>query len=218
MDPSSTAEATTVQSPTRANNNRRAAISQQIWLVRHGETEWSLSGRHTGTTDLPLTPRGELQAREVGSFLASRTFATVITSPLRRAMDTCRRAGFGDVAQTETNLLEWDYGDYEGRTTAEIQSRRPSWSLWKDGVPGGESLLQVAARAQAAIDRALQSPGDVLLFAHGHILRVLCCCWLGLAPEMARLFAIDTAAVTTLGYEHSERVLTRLNGRAELPG
>jgi broad specificity phosphatase PhoE len=190
---------------------RHTAIKERLWLVRHGDTEWSLSGRHTGRTDLPLTPDGERHAAEASKLLASRRFSLVLTSPLRRAMDTCRLAGFEDVAQIDANLLEWDYGEYEGRTSAQIQADRPGWSLWRDGFPGGESLAQVAARAQAVIDRVLNTPGDALLFAHGHILRVLISSWLGLPPDAARLFALGTAAVTTLGYEHTQTALVRFN-------
>ena len=187
----------------------------QLGLVRHGETAWSASGRHTGSTDLPLTPRGEQGAKDIGRFLMARPFALVLTSPLGRARETCRLAGYGDKASVETNLREWDYGEYEGHSTPEIQSQRPGWSLWSDGVPGGESVGQVAARAQAVINRALASSGgDALLFAHGHILRVLSCCWLGLPPEAGRLFALGTPSVCTLGYERETRVITRWNGTA----
>ena len=199
-------------------NGRHTAISERLWLVRHGDTEWSLSGRHTGRTDLALTEEGQREAIAIGRTLAHRRFSTVLTSPLRRATETCRLAGFGEVAQVDANLLEWNYGDYEGRTTSEIQAERPDWSLWRDGVPGGETPAELAARAQAVMDRALCSPGNVLLFAHGHILRVLVCCWLGLPPEAGRLFALGTAAATTLGYEHQERVLIRLNGGVPIAG
>jgi broad specificity phosphatase PhoE len=183
----------------------------QLWLVRHGETEWSASGKHTGSTDLPLTPVGEQRARAIGRFLMGRHFALVLTSPLARARETCRLSGYGESASVESNLREWDYGEYEGRTTSEIRSERPGWSLWRDGVPAGESIRQVAVRAQAVIDRALASPGDALLFAHGHILRVLSSCWLGLPPEEGRLFSLGTASVCTLGYERETRVITRWN-------
>jgi probable phosphoglycerate mutase len=179
--------------------------------VRHGETEWSLSGQHTGRTDLPLTHNGEQNAIKIGRFLKGRSFAVVLTSPLRRARETCRLAGFGDTAKEDPNLQEWDYGQYEGRTTNEIRKVRPDWSIWTDGVPGGETVEQVAARAQTVIDNVVASPGDVLLFAHGHLLRILCCCWLGLPPDDGRLFALATGAVTTLGYERETRVITRLN-------
>ena len=187
----------------------------QLWLVRHGETEWSISGQHTGRTNLPLTHKGEQNALEIGRYLKGRSFAVVLTSPLLRARETCRLAGFGEKAEADSNLQEWDYGDYEGRTTDEIRKVRPGWSLWKDGVPGGESLEVVAARAQAVIDDVAGSAGDVLLFAHGHILRVLSCCWLGLPPEDGRLFALATGTVSMLGYEHEMRVLTRLNAGVE---
>jgi probable phosphoglycerate mutase len=187
----------------------------QLWLVRHGETQWSLSGQHTGRTDIPLTEKGEHQAIQIGRYLKGRNFAVVLTSPLLRARETCRLAGFGEKAKVDLNLREWDYGDYEGRTTQEIRKVRPGWSLWKDGVPGGESIEQVAARAQAVIDDVAGSPGHLLLFAHGHILRVLLCCWLGLPPEDGRLFALVTGTVSMLGYEHEVRVITRLNAGVE---
>jgi len=183
----------------------------QLWLARHGETEWSASGQHTGRTDLPLTAEGEQRAREIGTFLSGKSFALVLTSPMQRARATCQLAGYGDGAEAETNLREWDYGEYEGRTTPEIRSERPDWSLWNDGVPGGETIAQVAARAQAVIDRAVASSGDVLLFAHGHILRILSSCWLGLPPEAGRLFALSTASISTLGYERENRVIARWN-------
>jgi broad specificity phosphatase PhoE len=184
----------------------------QLWLIRHGETEWSRSGQHTGKTDLPLTAAGEAQARDIGKLLRGRSFALVLTSPLQRARETCRLAGYGQIAAVDSNLQEWDYGEYEGRTTAAIRNERPGWSLWSDGVPGGETIAQVAARAQAVIDRVLASSGDALLFAHGHILRILTCCWLGLPPQDGRLFALATASVTALGYEHETHVITRLTG------
>jgi len=188
----------------------------QLWLVRHGETEWSISGQHTGRTNLPLTHKGEQNALEIGRYLKGRSFAVVLTSPLLRARETCRLAGFGEKAEADSNLQEWDYGDYEGRTTDEIRKVRPGWSLWNDGVPGGESIEQVAARAQAVIDNVVASPGDVLLFAHGHILRVLSCCWLGLPPEDGRLFVLATGTVSTLGYEREMRVINRLNAGENL--
>jgi probable phosphoglycerate mutase len=182
-----------------------------LWLIRHGETEWSLSGAHTGRTDIPLTAAGEAKARAVREKLGGRPFALVLTSPLQRARRTCEIAGYGEAAQIEPNLLEWDYGAYEGRTTADIRKERPDWSLFRDGVPGGETIDQVAARARAVIDRALQSVGDVALFAHGHILRILAARWIGLAPEGAGLLQLDTASVSTLGYERENRVITRWN-------
>ena len=185
----------------------------EIWLVRHGETEWSLSGAHTGRTDLPLTPEGRRRALELGRVLAGRRFVMVLSSPMARALDTCRLAGFGDAVEIDPNLCEWDYGAYEGRTTPEILQERPGWSLWRDGVPGGETIDQVAARAEAVLARAGRAGGDVALFAHGHILRVLTSCWLGLEPAAARLFALGTASVSTLGFERDTRVITRWNQR-----
>ena len=183
----------------------------ELWLIRHGETEWSLSGQHTGRTDIPLTPRGREQAAALGRRLAGRTFAMVRSSPLQRALETCRLAGLGRAVQTDSGLREWDYGDYEGRTTAEIHRARPDWSLWSDGVPGGETIDQVAARADAAIARVAQADGDAALFAHGHLLRILTARWLGLPPADARLFALGTASICTLGYERQTRVITRWN-------
>jgi broad specificity phosphatase PhoE len=191
----------------------RPLTSGQLWVVRHGETEWSRSGQHTGRTDLPLTQTGEEQARDLGKLLKGKTFRVVLTSPLLRARETCRLAGYGDSAVVDSNLREWNYGDYEGRTTGEIQKQRPGWSLWKDGVPGGECIENVAARARAVIDRVTDGTGDALIFAHGHILRILTCCWLGLPPQDGRLFALGTATLTTLGYEHGTRVITRLGFR-----
>jgi broad specificity phosphatase PhoE len=187
----------------------------QFWLVRHGETEWSASGQHTGRTDLPLTIEGKLHARQIAVFLGSRVFALVLTSPLQRARETCQLAGYGDTAIIDANLREWDYGEYEGRTTPQIQVERPGWSLWRDGVIGGENLKQLAVRAQMVIERVFSSSGDVLVFAHGHILRVLAACWLGLPPEAGRLFALGTASVSILGYEHCTRVITQWNGGAK---
>lgn len=185
---------------------------RELWLVRHGETEWSLSGAHTGRTDIPLTAAGRERAAAVGRYLAGRKFAGVLVSPLGRARETCRLAGYEN-AQIDPGLSEWDYGDYEGRTTAQIQAKRPGWSLWSDGVPNGETAAQVAARADGVIAHALAvaGEGDVALFAHGHILRVLAARWLGLPPEDGRLFALGTAAVSTLGYERETRVITRWN-------
>jgi len=186
-------------------------MPNELWLIRHGETEWSLSGAHTSRTDLPLTDAGCRKAVAIGRCLAGRTFALVLTSPLLRARDTCRLAGFGDSAKIEPNLHEWDYGDYEGLSTAVIQAQRPGWSLWRDGTPNGETMEHAAARAMAVIERALEAPGDVALFAHGHILRILAACWLGLPPAAGRLFALETATLSTLGYERETRVITRWN-------
>jgi probable phosphoglycerate mutase len=183
----------------------------EIWLIRHGETEWSLSGQHTGRTDIPLTERGRDMAAAIGAALANRDFALVLTSPLRRARETCEGAGYGSCAVIDPNLQELDYGDYEGRTTAEIQRERPGWSLWRDGCPNGESFEHAGTRAESVIARALQANGDVALFAHGHILRILSACWLGLAPDAGRLLALSTATLSSVGYERETRVITRWN-------
>ena len=186
-------------------------MDSEVVLVRHGETEWSLGGRHTGRTDIPLTERGRLQAEAVGAALMGREFALVLTSPLGRAAETCRLAGFGDRAERRDELMEWDYGDYEGRTTPEIRVERPGWSLWRDGVPGGETSEEVGARVGRLIAEARSAPGDVLLFAHGHLLRVLTARWLGLEPAEGRLFALDPATLSILGYERETPVIRLWN-------
>jgi broad specificity phosphatase PhoE len=183
----------------------------EVWLVRHGETEWSLSGQHTGHTDIPLTPNGKAQADELGHMLAVGNFARVLSSPKSRALETCRLAGYGDVAEVTDDLVEWDYGDYEGAKTVDIRKQRPGWTLWDDGVPGGETAAQVGARADRVIAEAAGAGGDVALFAHGHVLRVLTARWLGLAPENGRLFALSTATLSVLGHERETRVLRLWN-------
>ena len=184
-----------------------AASKHELWLFRHGETEWSRSGQHTGRTDLPLVDEGRQRALALGRHLAGKKFALVLSSPLVRALDTCRLAGYGDQVQVTDDLLEWDYGAYEGRRTVDIRKERPGWLLWKDGVPGGETAHQVGARARRVIERAAAADGDVALFSHGHMLRVLGACWLGLAPTAGQLLALDTAALCRLGYEHDYRVI-----------
>jgi probable phosphoglycerate mutase len=174
-----------------------------VYLARHGETAWSLSGQHTGLTDLPLTERGERNARSLGDRLKGMSFAAVFTSPLQRAARTCALAGFGTVAQVDRDLLEWDYGQYEGRRSAEIHKDRPDWQLFRDGCPGGEAPEQVAARADRVISRARAIPGDVLLFSSGHFLRMLAARWLGLEASAGRFFLLSTASLSTLGYEHN---------------
>jgi len=182
-----------------------------LWLIRHGETAWSLSGAHTGRTDIPLTANGELKAAKIGDKLGGRQFSLVLVSPLERARRTCEIAGYGAQAQIEPDLLEWNYGDYEGRTTDDIRHDRPGWYLFRDGVPNGETIEQVAVRARRVISRAVAAEGDVALFAHGHILRILGACWLELPPLEACRLALSTASVSTLGYEHETRVITSWN-------
>jgi broad specificity phosphatase PhoE len=174
-----------------------------IYLARHGETAWSLSGQHTGLTDLPLTERGERNARALGERLKGLTFAKVFTSPLQRAVRTCDLAGFGAAAEVDRDLLEWNYGQYEGRLTAEIHAERPDWQLFRDGCPGGESPDQVGARADRVVGRVRAVEGDVLLFSSGHFLRVLAARWLGLEPAAGRFFLLSTASLSALGYEHN---------------
>ncbi len=176
--------------------------SPNVFLVRHGETEWSLSGRHTGLSDLPLTERGEQDGRRLAERLRGLRFAQVLVSPLRRAVRTCELAGFGAAAQTDPDLLEWNYGQYEGRRTADIRAERPGWRLFRDGCPGGESPLVVGTRADRVIARVRRSEGNTLLVSSGHILRVLVARWLGLAPGEGSLFLLGTASVSALGYEH----------------
>jgi broad specificity phosphatase PhoE len=192
------------------------AAKHQIWLIRHGETEWSKSGQHTGRTDLPLTEEGRQRAQAVGRHLAGRQFALVLSSPLSRAVETCRLAGYGDQVQLTDDLREWDYGSYEGRRTVDIQKERPGWLIWKDGVLGGETVEQVGARARKVIERAAAADGDVALFSHGHMLRILGACWIGLAPVQAQLLALGTAALCRLGYEHDYRVIDVWNQDSHL--
>ncbi len=193
-----------------------AATDDEIVLVRHGETEWSRDGRHTGLTDVALTARGRRQAEAVGSVLRERRFARVLTSPLTRAVETCRLAGLGDVAERWPELAEWDYGGYEGLTTAEIRATRPGWILWRDGVPDGETIAQIEARADVVIARLRSVAGTVAVFGHGHFLRVLAARWLGLAPADGRLFALDPGAISSLGYEHGTAAIRLWNEQARV--
>jgi broad specificity phosphatase PhoE len=173
-----------------------------VYLARHGETAWSLSGQHTGLTDLPLTERGERTARLLGERLKGLTFAKVFTSPLQRASRTCELAGFGTVAGVDNDLVEWNYGQYEGRRGAEIRTERPDWQLFRDGCPGGESPNQVATRADRVVSRVRAVQGDVLIFTSGHFMRVLAARWLGLEPtQNSRYFMLTTASLSALGYE-----------------
>lgn len=188
-----------------------AGAQSEIWLIRHGETEWSRSGRHTGRTDVPLTRSGVGEAAGLRPRLGDRRFSLVLSSPLSRAWETCRLAGYGDAAVRTDDLLEWDYGAYEGRTAAEIRAEVPGWSLWVDGVPGGESVEQVAIRARRVIDQAVQGTGDGALFAHGHVLRILAACWVGLPPREGKLLVLGTAAISVLGWENGDRVIRTWN-------
>ena len=174
----------------------------KIYLVRHGETAWTISGQHTGRTDIALTERGERNAQELSARLRGMTFASVLTSPLQRARRTCDLAGFGAHAEADADLLEWDYGAYEGRRTADIEAERPGWHLFEDGCPGGETVEAVGARADRVIARARACAGDVLLFAHRDIFRVVAARWLGLAAREGRYFYLATASLSVLGYHH----------------
>jgi broad specificity phosphatase PhoE len=185
----------------------------EVVLVRHGETEWSREGKHTGRTDVPLTEHGRRQAQAVGAALRGRRFALVLTSPLTRALETCRLAGLGDVAELRDELREWDYGAFEGRTTIEIRAEVPGWALWREGVPEGETIDQVAARVDGVIAELRSVQGDALLFAHGHVLRVLAARWLGLEPRAGALFALDPASISALGYERETSVIRLWNQR-----
>jgi probable phosphoglycerate mutase len=175
-----------------------------VYLARHGETAWTVSGRHTGRTDIPLTERGERNARRLAERLKGLTFSHVFTSPLRRAARTCELAGFGSRAAVDADLVEWDYGAYEGRTSADIHQERPAWQLFRDGCPGGESVAAVGARADRVIGRLRPLAGNVLLFSSGHFLRVLGARWLGLEPSAGRFFLLSTATLSILGSEHNK--------------
>jgi broad specificity phosphatase PhoE len=181
-----------------------------IWLIRHGDTEWTGTGQHTSRTDVPLTDKGRKQARSLGRVLQEREFVLVLTSPLSRALDTCRLAGYGDVAEIDDDLREWDYGEYEGRTTADIRKERPGWNVWA-GSPGGEPLDDVGRRVRRVLERAAGADGDAALFSHGHFLRIVGASWLGLAPDAGRFFLLGTAAISVLGYERETRVLREWN-------
>jgi probable phosphoglycerate mutase len=181
-----------------------------VYLARHGETAWSLTGQHTGLTDLPLTEHGEEMARRLGQRLNGTKFAKVLTSPLRRAMRTCELAGFGPEAETDRDLLEWDYGEYEGRLTVDIHSERPDWQLFRDGCPGGESPQQVAARADRVVQRVRRIGGDVLLFSSGHFLRVLAARWIGSAPIVGASLMLSTASLSSLSHEHADQPAIRV--------
>ncbi len=183
----------------------------EVWLVRHAETAWSRDRKHTGRTDVPLTDEGRRAAERLRDALASRTFALVLSSPLSRAWETAQLAGIGERAQPRDELLEWDYGDYEGRTTKEIRAARPDWYLWRDGCPGGESPVDVQARVDRLLPEVLAAGGDVALVAHGHILRAVAGRWLEQPVEHGGRLALDTGALCVLGFEREVRVLRRWN-------
>ena len=180
-------------------------------VVRHGQTEWSEDGRHTGRTDVALEERGREQARALAGPLGAVGFTLVLTSPLSRASETCVLAGFADRAEPTDDLLEWDYGDFEGRTTSEIREERPGWTLWADGVPGGETAADGGRRADRVIERARAAGGDTLCFAHGHVLRVLASRWIGLPPMGGRMLVLDACALGVLGWEREVPVIERWN-------
>jgi broad specificity phosphatase PhoE len=188
----------------------------RVFLVRHGETEWSKSGQHTGKTDLPLTEAGEEQGRLLTERLKGVDFTLVLTSPLQRAMETCRQAGLLDRAEVSDDLHEWDYGRYEGLTTPEIKEQQPAWNLWTDGAPDGESPAQVSARADRVLERIRAADGDVALFSHGHMLRSLGARWIGVPITAGTHLMLSTASVSVLGYERETPVLRLWNGRAHL--
>lgn len=190
----------------------------EIWLVRHGETKWSEEWRHTGRTDIPLTEAGRLQAKALKQWLAGRTFPLVLTSPLARANETCGITGYGSMAHIKDDLMEWDYGEYEGRTTADIRKDLPGWTIWNGNPPGGETLAQVAGRADNIIKIVKAANTDSVIFSHGHMLRVLAACWLGLPPESARLLSLSTASVSILGYERETEVIVLWNNVCHLTG
>ncbi len=181
----------------------------ELWLIRHGETEWSRSGAHTSRTDLPLTPEGEQRAAALAKILKGCEFARVLSSPMKRALDTARLAGFSPAITDD--LREWDYGDYEGRTTPDIQKEAPGWTIWTSDPPHGETAEQVAARANRVIQGVTEVNGAAALFAHGHILRVLAACWLGLDPRAGKFFALETGTISVLGWERDTRVIRRWN-------
>ncbi len=190
-----------------------------VFLARHGETAWTLSGQHTGRTDLPLTENGERQAYKLGQRLRGHTFAKVLTSPSQRAIRTCELAGFADGAEIDPDLAEWDYGEYEGRRTADILSENPDWQLFRDGAPGGESPAEIEARANRAVSRIRAVGQNVLLFSSAHISRVLAASWLGL-PAACRYFYLNTASLSILGYEHNltEPIIRLWNDTSHLGG
>ena len=211
------ATAAVLGSPPENAPEEGARAPSRLVVVRHGATEWSRAGRHTGRTDLPLLDDGRHEAEELGRRLAGHQFALVLTSPLRRARQTCDIAGFGRVAQECDDLREWDYGDYEGQTTDEIRAVAPAWSLWRDGVPGGETAHDVGVRADRVIEAARARAGDVLAFAHAHVLRVVAARWVGLPAVGGALFTLSPATISVLGWERESPAVTRWNDAAGDP-
>ena len=192
-------------------------MTQDVWLIRHGETEWSRSGQHTGVTDLPLTETGRRAARALAPTLARESFALVLSSPLKRARETCELAGLGDRARLDPDLREWNYGEYEGRTTTEIHERKPGWLVFMDGAPGGESPDDVGRRADRVIARARAAPGNVAMFSHGHLLRVVAARWLGWPVAAGRHFLLDTGTVNVLSAYRESPAIRRWNGPVASP-
>ena len=182
-------------------------MPQNVVLIRHGETDWSAHLRHTGRTDVPLTDEGRREAERLGRALRGWRFALVLTSPLKRAAETCWITGFGERAEPRDELMEWDYGEYEGRTTLDIRREVPDWTIWRCGAPGGETPAEVGARADRVLEEIRAVDGEVLVFSHGHFLRVLTSRWLGLEPSEGRLFALDPATLSMLGYEREQPVI-----------
>jgi broad specificity phosphatase PhoE len=176
-----------------------------VYLVRHGETQWSVSGQHTGLTDLPLTESGEEQARRLRTRLTTTVFAKVFSSPLQRAMRTCQLAGYGSAVDADPDLIEWNYGDYEGKTRPQILAQRPGWLIFRDGCPNGESPIDIGIRADRVLSRFGEVDGNVLVFSSGHFLRVLMARWLGLEPSGGRYFKLGTATLSVIGYDHNNR-------------
>jgi probable phosphoglycerate mutase len=201
-----------------SQTNSESVNLPRIYLARHGETAWSLTGQHTGVTDLPLTGRGEDNARALGHLLIGISFDKVLTSPLQRASRTCQLAGFAAMAEADSDLVEWNYGEFEGLRTAEIHGKRPGWDLFRDGCPGGESPAQVGARADRVLRRICARGGNILLFSSGHFLRVLAARWLDFEPALGRFFMLNTASVTILGFENcpSKPVIQLWNETAHL--
>ena len=185
----------------------------ELWLIRHGETSWSLSRQHTGRTDIPLTERGREQARMLGPILAQEHFDRVLTSPMSRAIETCRLAGLGDHAEEEPELREWDYGIYEGRTTDEIRDSAPGWSVWDSPMPEGESIGEIETRARKLVQRLAGLPGRTALFSHAHFLRVFAGCWIGDSAALGAHLLLDTATVSILGFERENRAIRQWNVR-----